>query len=364
MSYKLLFISDIHFGCKNNSEKYISIIKSFFLDTLKNVIEKENIKDVRILGDLIDNRNTINIRTLNTVLDVFRWYQNHKPSVKFKILLGNHDIYYHNRVDINSIEVLREFPNIEIIDNSVEEVINGKSIITFPWLVKDTEAYIKFNEVIHGEKVYDLCLGHFEINGFEVTPGIIHENGEQSIGKFKNFKRVFTGHFHLRNTSNQISYLGCPYPLNWGDYGDQKGIHIYDIDEGTTTFIENNDSPAFIKLTIDDLLQKNLAKLSKIKGNFIKLVVDKKYDPKIILKCLSIIENCEPIKLEVDNIFIEDFNGEDVGEVDLSRLNDPQVFLNEYIKNINLDNEYKDLDKIDFIKYVSELYGNIVNETE
>jgi hypothetical protein len=129
------------------------------------------------------------------------------PSVKWKVLVGNHDIYYHNRLDVNSIEILREFSNIEIIDKVTIEKINGKSIISFPWLAENSEPYLKFNEIIKGTDTYNLCLGHFEINGFEMNPGTLCE-GKMETGKFKNFNRVFSGHFHLRKTNGHISYLG------------------------------------------------------------------------------------------------------------------------------------------------------------
>lgn len=359
MGHKILFISDIHFGIKGNSEVFLSIIEDFFLKTLSSVIKEKQITDVRILGDLFDNRNSLNVRTVNAVIKVFRWYQNNMPAVRWKVLTGNHDIYYHNRLDINSIEILREFPNIEIITSVTEESIDGYKIITFPWLVKDTEPETKFREVVTSSQIYDLCLGHFEINGFEVTPGIHHDGGVDSK-LFRNFKRVFSGHFHLRRSGNHISYLGCPYPLNWGDYGDAKGIHIYDIESGQTEFIENKDSPRYIRVNLEDLLQRNLDRIKQIKNNFVRLVIDKKYSEQVIVKAIAKVESFGPKRLDVENNFIEEFTG-DV-EMDISKLNDPLAFLVEYIKNI--ENTEVKIDRPDFTNYVKNLYGAVAKEKD
>ena len=360
MGHKILFISDIHFGVKGNSEVYLNIIENFFLNTLAKVIKERSITDVRILGDLFDNRNSLNIRTINTVIKVFRWYQHNMPSVKWKVLIGNHDIYYHNRLDINSIEIIREFPNVELIGAVTEEKIDGYKIISFPWLVTDTEPETKFKEIVAGDERYDLCLGHFEINGFEVTSGINHEGGVDS-GKFKNFQRVFTGHFHLRRSNGHISYLGCPYPITWADYGDEKGIHIYDLETRETEFIPNKDSPVFVRVNVEDLLKKDMEKIALIKGNFVRMVIDKKYPDQLVVKALSKIEGFGPKRLDVENNSIEEFDGE-VSATDISKLNDPLSFLSEYIKNI--ENTEVEVDKKDFTNYVSSLYASLTKDKD
>ena len=361
MGHKIAFISDIHFGVKGNSEIYLNIIENFFLNTLPKVLKDRDITDIRILGDLFDNRNSLNIRTINTVIKVFRWYQHNMPSVKWKVLVGNHDIYYHNRLDINSIEIVREFPNIEVVASVTDEKIDGYKIISFPWIVDGTEADTKFKEISEGIERYDLCLGHFEINGFEVTCGINHEGGVDS-GKFKNFNRVITGHFHLRRSSGHISYLGCPYPITWADYGDEKGIHIYDLETRETEFIPNVDSPIFVRINIEDLLQKDLEKIKQIKDNFVRMVIDKKYSDQIVARAISIIESYSPKRLDVENNFIETFDGEGAGDTDISKLNDPLSFLSEYIKNI----ETPDLpiDKKDFTNYVSSIYASLTKDKD
>jgi DNA repair exonuclease SbcCD nuclease subunit len=361
MGHKIILISDIHFGVKGNSETYLNIIENFFNKTLLSVINERNINDVRILGDLFDNRNALNVRTINSVVKIFKWYNENKPSVKFKILLGNHDQYYHNRLDINSLEILREFNNVKIITTVEEENIDGYKIISFPWLVQNTEPYVKFEEISTRDVKYDLCLGHFEINGFEATPGITYDSGTDS-GKFKNFLRVFSGHFHLRRSDGHISYLGSPYPITWSDYGDIKGIHIYDIETRETEFIENKDSPQYIRITINDLIEKNLDKVKKINGNFVKLVVDKKYADQIIIKAISKVESMSPKRLDVENQIIDDIDGENVDNTDISKLNNPLVFLLDYIKNLEINES--NFDKTEFSSYVSNLYNSLIKDKD
>jgi DNA repair exonuclease SbcCD nuclease subunit len=347
MAYRMCFISDIHFGRKNNSEKYLEIIENFFFKTLSKVVKDYKITDVRILGDLFENRNSLNVRTLNGVLSVFRWYQKEFPSLKFTVLVGNHDQYYHNRIDVNSIEAIREFTNVQVIDKVSEETINGKKVIMFPWISPESEAEVKFKSVTTGSIKYDLCLGHFEIKGFEMQRGFPSEHGMEQ-GTFKNFKRVFTGHFHIRNTSadGKISYLGCPYQMDWGDYGNEKGIHIYDLETNETTFIQNDDSPKFVKISTEDFASKNVEKIKLAKGNFTKLIIERKVPEATLIKLIQKVESLTPLNLEIDNQVIDDIaESEEAKQLieqyqnSVGKASDSKSFMAEYVNNVLIADE-------------------------
>lgn len=356
-NYKIALISDIHFGVKGNSETYLMIIKNFFLKTLKEVIEVRNITDVRILGDLFDCRNHINVRTINVVLEIFGWFEKNMPDVHFKILLGNHDIYFKNRIDVNSVTMLAKFSNVTIIDEITEEEINGKKIITYPWIVDESTTEAKFKAHCSGKKKWDLCFGHFEIRGFEMTRGNPDVDGIEQ-GQFKNYGRVFTGHYHLRNTNNQISYLGCPYELTWNDYGDQKGIHIYDVDSGETEFIPNNDSPKHIRVNASDIIEADNKKIKQLSNNVVKVVIDKKYKEEELAKAYSKLGTVDIIKIDTENNVIdEDLEAEDV---DISNLGNALVFLKEYLEDITLED---DIESDEAMKYINSIYSIVESES-
>lgn len=352
MTHKIALISDIHFGCRNNSEQYLEMIKKFFVETLNKLITERKITDVRILGDLFDCRNNINVRTLNVVLEVFEWFEKNNPSIIFTIFPGNHDVYYRNKNDVNSMKVLKKHKNIILHENVYIEEIKGKKILSVPWLVETTEDEMKFKSICDNpNKSFDLCLGHFEIKGFEINKGQYDETGKDH-GTFKNFNRVFSGHYHIRNTLGKISYLGCPYQLTWSDYEDKKGIHIYDIDTNTTEFVENVDSPIHVKVTIDDITTKNLTVLRKIKGNYVKLIIDKKMSDTFLVQAQSKIESLKPLKLDIENTVIEVI--EEKSGINISKSNDPISFLNEYVDNIELD---EGIEKNDLKKILNDIYN-------
>ena len=364
MGHKIALISDIHFGCRNNSEKYLTVMKNFFLDTLVKTLKEHNIDDLRILGDLFDNRNNVNIRTMNTVLYIFREINKRLPNLTINILLGNHDIYYHNRIDINSVECLREIPNINIIDKVTEEVIDGKRIITVPWLVKESEVYSDFIRAVKSKTKYDLCLGHFEIKDFEMVRGIKDETGlDHDI--FSNFTKVYSGHYHIRNTIKNMSYLGCPYQLTWNDYGDVKGIHIYDVSQERETFIPNEDSPCFIRLTMEDIKAKNKMLIDKIPNNFVKLVIEKKYRESFIIKVINKIENMNPMRLDIQNDYVDSYEVAEVDNAELKDLSDPLSLIIKYVDDFAEQNEMdEELEEKELKNCLRELYELALREND
>lgn len=364
MGHEIALISDIHFGCRGNSERYITTMTSFFKDTLYNVIKSRNITDLRILGDLFDNRNALNVRTINAVIDVFSFFQKNLPSLNIKILMGNHDQYYHNRYDIISLNILRNFKNVEIVDKVTEDNIHGKSILMVPWVVAETSIYEDYMNYIRSGSKFDLLLGHFEINGFEVSPGITDLHGIQ-LKQFSNFNRVFSGHYHLRNTMDQITYLGCPYQLSWSDYGNTKGIHIFDVDTNETTFIENTQSPSFKKVYMTDLASGNKDVIANISGSFVKLIIEKKYNETAIQQVIALLESKGAI-LTIDNQYVEQTEiSTEYNSTDLSKLHDPLSFLMEYIKIIDIPDDMKDIiNKKDIMVKADEIYRKLLSDKD
>jgi len=364
MGHEIALISDIHFGCRGNSEKYISTMVTFFKVTLFETLKSRNINDLRILGDLFDNRNALNVRTINAVIDVFTFLESNLPNLKIKLLMGNHDQYYHNRYDIISLNILRNFKNIEIIDKVTEDHINGKSILMVPWIVPETSIYEDYMNYVRNNVKFDLLLGHFEINGFEVSPGITDTHGIQ-LRMFKNFKRVLSGHYHLRNTMDQITYLGCPYQLTWGDYGNTKGIHIFDVDTEETTFIENTLSPRFIKVYMADLAAGNKECIANVSGNFVKLIIEKKYNETAIHKVIALLESRGAI-LTIDNQYVEQTEiSTETNTTDLSKLHDPLSFLMEYVKVIDIPDDMKELiDKKELMIRATEIYRKLLSDKD
>lgn len=279
---KIAIISDTHFGARNDSPIFLNYSLDYFENIFFPYLLQNDIKNVIHMGDLFDRRKYINFSTLSNVNKRFMSkFEEH--GIDFHITLGNHDVFYKNSNQVNSITELFDVghPHVKIYDEPSEIAFDGVCIGIVPWITSDNfEECVQF---ITNNSCSILC-GHFEINGFEVIAGIRHEGGVESF-IFGNYDKVLSGHFHLKQTHKNIHYLGTQYQLSFADVGSKKGFHVLDTNTRELEFIENKDN-LFYLLRYDDMVanfEKTIkkAKFDKYANCFIKIVVINKKNPKL-----------------------------------------------------------------------------------
>ena len=93
-------------------------------------------------------------------------------------------------------------------------------------------------------------MGHLELNGFYANTHHIMEHGEDKA-IYQKFEKVYSGHYHTRNSQDNIYYLGNPYEIYWNDCGDTRGFHIFDTETLEHTPV-NNPFNIFEKIVFDN----------------------------------------------------------------------------------------------------------------
>jgi DNA repair exonuclease SbcCD nuclease subunit len=342
---KILLVGDVHAGVRLDSEIFLDTFKKFYTEFVPSVIDKHNIKHVFTLGDLFDNRNSLNVKTINVVYECLSFLEEKYPDVTFHFLVGNHDIYYRNTRDINSLKIIESFKNVNVISEIQDFEFGDRKILACPWLVNNEEMEQVF------EKEADVCLGHFEINGFQMVEGIVETNG-LSQSKFRdNFSLTFSGHFHLRDeTQKGIIYVGGPYQTTWADWNDNKGVYVLDLDTLDFEFEENKISPKYQKVFLSILKKNGVSIKEVVPNNFVSLVLDEKIECKTLDKLNDIIANLKPLEFNVVEGLLEYSNV----EIDENFSASPLEYIIEHInKNENLETE--EIRK-DLLNIVNKLY--------
>lgn len=97
-------------------------------------LKKRGIKHCIHLGDAFDNRKSVDFWSLNwakeNVYDKFR-----DLGITVYQIVGNHDCYYKNTNEVNSIEsLLTEYDNIVPISGPGEYDIDGFKTFMVPWI--------------------------------------------------------------------------------------------------------------------------------------------------------------------------------------------------------------------------------------
>jgi DNA repair exonuclease SbcCD nuclease subunit len=136
---------------------------------------------------------------------------------KVYFILGNHDLFYKDKREINSIEFMRLFPNIV----PIRELYTEGDVTIMPWLIGD-----EWTEVKQLKSRY--IFGHFELPHFYMNAMVqMPDHGQLQTGHFQNQELVFTGHFHKRQQKGNVVYIGNAFPHNYADAGDDdRGMMI------------------------------------------------------------------------------------------------------------------------------------------
>lgn len=293
---KVALISDIHIGIRSDSHHFLENQRNFFENIFFPECEKRNIKTVINCGDLFDRRKYINFTTLNRAKK-FLFDNIEKHSQVWYNVIGNHDSYYRNTIEYNSLKELSlelQLENFHIIDTPQEIELYDEKLCFIPWIC-DSNEQVCMSKIKNSKARY--CFGHFGINGFELTKGRIYEEGlDSSI--FSSYDQVFSGHFHKSSHKGNIYYLGSIGQYTWNDYGDERGFYIFDLKDNELEFIPNN-SPMFTKIEYDDSRNISKVNLEAIQNSFCKVVIKNQNDKNKFKKFMDSIDTTKLVDLKI-----------------------------------------------------------------
>jgi DNA repair exonuclease SbcCD nuclease subunit len=330
---KIAIITDQHLDGRKGSLAFWNYFQKFYDEIFFPTLEKEGIKVVFDLGDTFDNRKSMDFNTFHRVRE--NYFERLKP-YNVHMLLGNHCTYYKNTNRINSPELLLDqYKNIKIYSEPTEILMGKKVFLMLPWINKENQEDV-FRRLETSEA--DICCGHLELTGFEVTPGMKMDHG-MDPKLFNRFKRVWSGHYHHKSTKGNITYLGNPYQMFWNDYKDTRGFHIYDTESDRLKFIKN-PYDIFDKIFYDDTsVDYNKQDVSYYKDKFIKIVVEEKRDYQMFETLVDRLYNVgvHDVKI-IENLLEQD----DKDDIDVST-KDTLTLLNEYIDEVEMSVDKSDL---------------------
>jgi DNA repair exonuclease SbcCD nuclease subunit len=328
---KIAIINDTHFGARNDNVNFNEYFYQFYEKQFFPYLKENNITHCIHLGDIMDRRKFVSYRTAKDVRERFI-----KPfiemGIELHVLIGNHDTYYKNTNDVNSVIELfgDRYKQIHIYPEAETVSFGDTPIMFVPWINNQnhTETLAKIQETNA-----QICMGHLEVAGFAMNKGIINEHGiSKSI--FGKFDTVFSGHFHHKSDDGHIFYLGAPYEFYWNDCDDRKGFHVFDTE---TRELERIENPLTIhsKIYYDDT-QNDYTKydVTQHKNNYVKVIVVNKKD---LYKFDQFIDrilkaDCHEVKI------IEDFSDLDANTVSddiVENTQDTMTLLGKYIEELD-----------------------------
>tara|TARA_Y100001937_G_scaffold31538_1_gene45153 strand:+ start:1416 stop:2474 length:1059 start_codon:yes stop_codon:yes gene_type:complete len=328
---KIAILNDTHCGIRNSSEVFLNNAEEFYNKVFFPECEKQNIKQIVHLGDYYDHRKFVNFKALNHNRRIFL-DQIRKRGMSMDIIPGNHDTFYKNTNELNSLkECLGHYMNeVHIIMEPTVMQYDSLRLGLVPWICQDN---------------YDLCMNfikdckadwlgaHLELNGFEMMRGLTNKHG-MDPKLFSRFEMVLSGHYHCSSQKDNIWYLGSQMEFFWSDAHDPKYFHILDTETRKMEKIRNNNT-LFEKILYNDK-EIDYNKFDKdLTNKFVKVVVMDKTDPFTFDRFIDNIQNQKIYELKIAENFNE-FIGANVDDESMN-FEDTAEIVDSYIDAVDTD---------------------------
>lgn len=243
---KVLIFGDLHIGKNKNNPVFFNTTIEY-AKYLKRICNEENITELIQLGDIFDNRTEINLLALDTAHKFFDTLK----EFNIDIIAGNHDCLYNDHTLVNSLSLLKEWPNIIIHDKVTE---------------RDGFVFCGWGTKLDDIPQNNVTFGHFDIVGFELTKGKISQHGFKGVDLMNKTNLCFSGHYHTpqkrKYSGKSLIYTGSAFQLNWNDSGNDNLVYILNKDTLEIEEIINDMSPRFEYI-------RSEKDFNKIQNNFI-----------------------------------------------------------------------------------------------
>ena len=333
---KHILIADTHLGIKKNDDVYIQVFKKL-IHTVCGYAFQNNIKSLIHLGDFFDTRKSLSLKVIDTAISSMEDMEDVFDQIH--LIVGNHDTYFRNEITPTSLSLFEEHDKTTVITHPT--VLNN--ILMLPYLF-DPEDLKNSN--------CDYCMGHFDIIGFEMNSGgSTSLYAKLNMADFSRFKKILSGHYHVRSIQGNIEYLGAPMQFTFNEINQTLGFYVFDDSSGKTDFIEFTDYPKHVIIK-DDV---DLSTVD-IKGNNIKVVFTNDYGIERNSQIINNVWNKEPNRVQVDYFNI---NMDTVDDCDDISVMSKIEILYDYFDNTeppaHIDRKILD-------KHTNILYKNVIGD--
>lgn len=248
MKGKAACFTDIHWGRKNNSELHNQDCFRFLNWFCDKVREDDQIDHIVFMGDWFEQRAAINGLTLDYAYRGARLVQDLNLPVYF--IVGNHDLYYRTTREIYSTNFFDSLGfNIINTPQVIDDLGRGGTLMCPFLFEKEYAELAKYFNI-------PIWFGHFEFKGFILTGETKMKEHGPDPDDFQKPTRIFSGHFHKRQSNKNITYIGSTFPADFSDANDtQRGMMVYEYGLDDVFFYDWPDCPSYTKATLSEIVK-------------------------------------------------------------------------------------------------------------
>tara|TARA_Y100001972_G_scaffold129079_1_gene194005 strand:- start:1606 stop:2622 length:1017 start_codon:yes stop_codon:yes gene_type:complete len=263
--------TDIHYGLKQNSRLHLQDCERF-IDWFIAEAKVRDCETCIFLGDWHHHRASVNVATMNASIKGLKKINDAFEKVYF--ILGNHDLYYREKRDMNSVEYARDLSNFVMID----DMFLQDDVAIIPWLVGDEHKKVSKMKCKY-------MFGHFELPYFKMNAMVeMPDHGGIKAEHLSGPEYVFSGHFHKRQYKNNIHYMGNAFPHNYADVADDDRGAMFLEWGSEPVYVNWTECPKYRVFTLKQLLDNHENLLDKYTYARVKLDISISYEEATFVK--------------------------------------------------------------------------------
>lgn len=342
---KILLTADLHFGCPGKTSDIV-----WSLEIMTKYAQKNNIKEIMILGDLFHDR--VNLK-IDVLVEVFKFFSQDR-GIRFMTFCGNHDMFLKNSWSINSLKPLGNL--INVIEDVSAYAVDNRRFWIVPFIYYENDYMDTINKISKNVSSDDILLTHIGVNGASLNECFLLKNWSYVDFNDSKFNKIISGHFHCHQQVNKVYYPGSPIPFRFDEGVVDHGFLILDTDTANLEFINIREiakefsdylPPDYITISDEDVVDN----IELCKNNHIRVLINEDKTSNQILEIKNKIREIGAINVshlipkKEDNI---------IKQVDIKSTNNADLFV-EYIEH--------DKPELDF-KLLTQLHGIIKTEAE
>lgn len=307
---KTLIISDLHHG-HSISEFFIDYEMKLF-DWFEDIILTYDIENIVNMGDTHDKQMSVSPKIANLFRD--RHKRLSEMVANYFIIAGNHDCYYKTSNSVTSLPFFFKEDNQILIERKPLKFINYCFI---PWISPENSEEIK-KFVRENNNSNNYLFSHLESSGFK-NGAITTKTDQLYISEYGNYKKVFSGHYHAKQSKDNLLYVGNPFQKTFGEM-ESKFVHVLDDDKLISLQNKNDiftrvnildglsdtEIEDIVKVLKDKIVQVYIASSDFDYINKVEMIIDKYRPYEAQIKTKNVLE--EVATIEIDNSSEEELN--------------------------------------------------------
>ncbi len=290
---KAAVLGDTHFQVRGGDLDFLE----FQLGWIEKMFKEMQAQGIQVCiqtGDFLDNRKVLDVRVGQYLTKRFLPLLE-KYDIRFYTLLGNHNLFYRDSVQIHNLWFLEHHSRFNVI-NSPQTLFGN--ILMLPWICKENQDEC-MQAVSRGTE--EICIGHLELTDFPMYKGVMATSGLDPLA-FKRFELVLSGHYHTVSKIGNIQYTGSPYHLTWADFPDdtERGWFILDTETKDVEMQYNTQADSLFAVhEYDPATKYEPALLQHLAGKIVRFIVKDRGDTKKYNKFMASLKEVKMIEYKI-----------------------------------------------------------------